>query len=91
MGHPTRPFRAIAIAALVPLLLAVVVLFPAAADTPAEVVNDVPSVTVPAEEDEPFDVGIDTGTVVNLNATVLSAKAVTATAPAGPKASRNLD
>lgn len=73
--------------ALIPLLMAATILFPADAEAPSEEGPETPAVTTPAPEPadgDEFDVTIDTGTVVVLSGSVISAKTVTATTTSVP-------
>ena len=86
MGHPIRAVSGIAIVVVIPLLMAMFMLFPADADVATEEPTETPAVMLsvePLSHDADFEVTIETGTVVVLSGSVISAKTVTATTTPG--------
>ena len=77
MGMRMRAVWTVLVIALIPVLMAITILIPADADTPA--VPDRVGVTAP---DADYEVVVDTGTVVVMNASVISAISVTSKTPA---------
>ena len=71
--------------ALIPLVMAATILFPADADAPSR--EETPAVMIPAPgpAGADYEVTIDTGMVVVLSGSVISAKTVTATSTTAPE------
>ena len=77
MGTQMRAVWTLLVIALIPVLMAMTILIPADAETQA--VPERVGVTAP---DSSYDVVVDTGTVVVMNASVISAISVTSETPA---------